>query len=224
MVIPAGDGEIAGDLIMPPSARGVVLIAHGSGSSRFSGRTRFVAERLQAAQLGTCLIDLLSQSEETIDERRGHLRFNIPLLAGRVVAATEWLLMHPSTVNLPVGCFGASTGAAAALMAAAHRPDAIGAVVSRGGRPDLAGEALSRVRCPTLLIVGGEDTIVLDLNRDALENLACTHRLEVIPGATHLFEEADALKQVADLAAQWFVQHLPVEEAKRERASRAADR
>jgi putative phosphoribosyl transferase len=200
--------ELQGDLILPEVTRGVVLFAHGSGSSRFSTRNRFVAQQLREAELGTLLIDLLTPAEEAIDDRTRHLRFDINLLANRLVAATDWLLIHPATLNLPVGLFGASTGGGAALVAAAKRPNAIGAVVSRGGRPDLAGEALRHVRCPVLLIVGGEDDIVIDLNQQALAELSCEKKLEIIPGATHLFEEPGALEQVARLARDWFGKSL----------------
>jgi len=186
----------------------VVLFAHGSGSSRLSPRNRHVARVLNEAALATLLVDLLTPEEEAIDARKAHLRFDIGLLAERLVAATDWLTAHPDTRDLRVGYFGASTGAAAALVAAAARSGAVGAVVSRGGRPDLAGRVLALVRAPTLLIVGGRDLQVLELNREAFAQLTCDKRLEIVPGATHLFEEPGALHEVARLAANWFVEHL----------------
>jgi putative phosphoribosyl transferase len=206
--IRAGSVMLEGDLQVPEHARAVVLFAHGSGSGRFSTRNRYVAGVLQAATLGTLLIDLLSPEEEAVDQHTGHLRFDIPLLAERLLAATRWLGDNQSTRSLPVGYFGASTGGGAALMAAAARPEAVGAVVSRGGRPDLAGDALPRVRAPTLLIVGGRDLTVLDLNRTAMARLRAETRLEIVPGATHLFEEPGALEAVAQLARDWFVRYL----------------
>jgi putative phosphoribosyl transferase len=206
--IPAGTVALVGDLALPTGAEAVVLFAHGSGSSRFSPRNRYVAGRLQAAGLGTLLLDLLTAEEERVDEaRRGALRFDVDLLAGRLVAATDWLRSHPATRGLTVGYFGASTGAAAALDAAARRPQTVAAIVSRGGRPDLAG-ALEAVHTPTLLIVGGADTVVLRLNREAMRRLGCEHRLEIVPGATHLSEEPGALERVAELAVDWFRRHL----------------
>jgi putative phosphoribosyl transferase len=206
--IPAGDVTLVGDLVVPAEAGAVVLFAHGSGSSRFSPRNRYVAGRLRAAGLGTLLLDLLSEKEEQVDEARGGvLRFDIRFLAGRLVAATDWLRSHPATRGLTVGYFGASTGAAAALDAAARRPQTVAAIVSRGGRPDLAG-ALEAVHTPTLLIVGGADTVVLRLNHEAMRRLGCEHRLEIVPGATHLFEEPGALERVAELAVDWFRRHL----------------
>jgi dienelactone hydrolase len=196
------------DLAMPDEARGVVLFAHGSGSSRHSPRNRMVAGRLQGIGLATVLADLLTPDEERRDRATGALRFDIGLLARRVVGAVDWLGHQPGTAALPLGLFGASTGAAAALVAAAHRPDGIRAVVSRGGRPDLAGEALTLVRAPTLLIVGGRDEDVLDLNRRAAAVLPAEHALQVVPGATHLFEEPGALEQVAGWASEWFDRHL----------------
>jgi putative phosphoribosyl transferase len=200
--------ELEGDLYAPRRAAGVVLFAHGSGSSRRSSRNRFVAGELQAAGLATLLMDLLTPDEEAVDQHTAHLRFDIPLLAGRLVAATRWLGEEPGTGSLPVGYFGASTGGGAALVAAASVPKAVGAVVSRGGRPDLAGDALPHVQAPTLLIVGGQDQLVLDLNRRALARLRVHSRLEVVPGATHLFEEPGSLEQVAHLARDWFLQYL----------------
>jgi pimeloyl-ACP methyl ester carboxylesterase len=192
---------LAGDLVMPEEAVAVVLFAHGSGSSRHSPRNRLVAETLNDVRVGTLLIDLLTSDEETLDQTTGELRFDITLLARRLLAAVEWL----RSVGLPIGLFGASTGAAAALVAAAERPDEILAVVSRGGRPDLAAAALTRVRAPTLLIVGGRDELVLELNQQALAQLPGEKQLVVVPGATHLFEEPGALEEVARLAADWFV-------------------
>ena len=190
------------------AAGGVVLFAHGSGSSRHSRRNQFVAQRLQEAGLATLLMDLLSLEEEQEDALTGHLRFDIGLLARRLVAATEWLSQDPHTRQLPVGYFGASTGGGAALVAAAERPPAVHAVVSRGGRPDLAGDALPLVQAPTLLIVGSRDTPVIAMNREALDRLRCMKTLEIVPGASHLFEEAGALEVVARLAAGWFTRHL----------------
>jgi len=206
-----GSVQLEGDLIIPEPAeqvRGVVLFAHGSGSSRFSRRNRYVAQRLREAQLATLLMDLLTADEEAVDQQTAELRFDIDLLAERLVWAIDWLLGHRLTQKLPVGLFGASTGAAAALVAAAQRAGAVGAVVSRGGRPDLAAGVLPNVQCPTLLIVGGEDHIVIDLNRRAMRLMNCPARLEIVPGAGHLFEEPGALDQVARLARDWFVQHL----------------
>jgi dienelactone hydrolase len=196
-----------GDLARPPGSGGIVLFAHGSGSSRHSPRNRRVAEDLQRAGLGTLLLDLLTAEEEQLDLRSRELRFDIGLLARRLVGAVDWLTAHFGG-ELRVGLFGASTGAAAALVAAAERPSRVGGVVSRGGRPDLAGPALERVTAPTLLIVGGADPQVLTLNRQAAGRLAAPHRLEVVPGAGHLFEEPGALEEVACLAGAWFVTHL----------------
>jgi putative phosphoribosyl transferase len=205
----AGGVNLEGDLGIPEGASGVVLFAHGSGSSRHSPRNRFVARALREAGLGTLLIDLLTRQEEMEDTYTGHLRFDIDLLAQRLVAATDWLLQNPDTASLAIGCFGASTGAAAALVTAAERPQAIRAVVSRGGRPDLAGAALPKVSAPTLLIVGGRDTPVIPLNREALAKLgAAEKQLVIVPGATHLFEEPGALEEVARLAADWFTRYL----------------
>jgi dienelactone hydrolase len=206
--IPADSVRLAGDLVVPLAARGIVVFAHGSGSGRFSPRNRAVAGVLVQAGLATLLMDLLTPQEEAVDLRTRHLRFDIPLLARRVIASIDWLAADATAKDLPVGCFGASTGAAAALIAAAERPERVGAVVSRGGRPDLAGEALARVHAPTLLIVGGNDPEVLRLNEQALAALAGEARLEVVPGATHLFEEPGALERVAALARDWFVEHL----------------
>lgn len=207
--VPAGPVTLGGDLGVPEGARGVVLFAHGSGSGRHSPRNRYVARELREAGLATLLIDLLTPEEEEVDLRTRHLRFDIGLLAERLVGATDWLEQNPMTRRLRVGHFGASTGAGAALVAAARRPESVGAVVSRGGRPDLAGrDALSRVRAPTLLIVGGADEPVIGMNREAMEHLRAKKRMEIVPGATHLFEEPGALETVARLAAGWFVEHL----------------
>ena len=207
VVIRADDVEVAGTLALTESSRGVVLFAHGSGSSRFSPRNQFVAARLRDEGFGTLLMDLLTESEERIDARTAALRFDIDFLARRVVAAIDWLAARTETEGLAVGCFGASTGAAAALVAAAQRPDRVGTVVSRGGRPDLAAAALPRVGAPTLLIVGGADEPVIEMNRSALAGLASAE-LVIVPGATHLFEEEGALEEVARLAAAWFVRFL----------------
>jgi putative phosphoribosyl transferase len=207
--VPSGDATLEGELVVPEQASGVVLFAHGSGSSRHSSRNKFVAGALQAVGLATLLIDLLTRDEEAIDQQTGHLRFDIPLLADRLLAATRWLDEEPSTGALEVGYFGASTGAGAALVAAAAEPERIGAVVSRGGRPDLAGKALSLVRAPTLLIVGGRDLEVLELNRAAMARIPAQTRLEIVPGASHLFEEPGALEVVARLAQDWFLRYLP---------------
>jgi len=201
--IPVGGVTLEGDLIIPPHARAVVLFAHGSGSSRFSARNKHVAAQLREHGFGTLLIDLLTPNEEAIDERTTEYRFDIARLAGRLVGAVDWLGDEPASSTLPVAIFGASTGGGAALVAAAERPERVAAVVSRGGRPDLAGAALGRVAAPTLLIVGGNDEHVLELNRAALTQLRGTTRLDVVPGATHLFEEPGALDDVARLAAEW---------------------
>lgn len=209
--VPLDDVQLDGDLTLPEAAQGLVLFAHGTGSSRHSPRNRFVAASLVEAGLATFLMDLLTADEEADDERTGHLRFDIELLAQRLVRATGWLVQQRMLANLPVGYFGASTGAAAALVAAARSPGPVGAIVSRGGRPDLAGPALPAVRAPTLLIVGGADHVVLELNRQALIQLRVEKRLEVIPGATHLFPEPGALEAVARLAVDWFVRYLAPE-------------
>ena len=205
------DAKLAGDLVVPSHAVGVVLFVHGSGSSRHSPRNRQVAEALGRAGLATLLFDLLTLREEARDIQTGEFRFNIPLLASRVRAVTQWLSNDGDTRSLPVGYFGASTGAAAALVAAAMAPSEVRAVVSRGGRPDLAGEALAKVTAPTLLIVGGADTPVIDLNEQAMVCLNCTKALRIVKGATHLFEEPGALEQVAHLARDWFAKYLPAD-------------
>jgi putative phosphoribosyl transferase len=193
---------------MPEPARGIVIFAHGSGSSRHSQRNRYVASVLQAKGLGTLLMDLLTREEEALDSISGHLRFDIELLGERVIAATDWLLTLPEAHAKRVGYFGASTGAAAALVAAEARPGQVAAVVSRGGRPDLAADALPRVLAPTLLIVGGADPLLLPLNREALATLRVEAKIEMVPGATHLFEEPGALEAVAELAGRWFEKYL----------------
>jgi putative phosphoribosyl transferase len=205
----AGAVELEGELVVPGHARGVVLFAHGSGSSRHSSRNRFVARVLQEAGLATLLIDLLTAAEEAVDVRTRQLRFDIRMLADRLVGAVEWLGLQPDTRDLRIGLFGASTGGGAALVAAAERPEAVAAVVSRGGRPDLAGAALPAVRAPTLLIVGADDLPVIGMNREAEARLVGAEvKQEIVPGAGHLFEEPGALEQVARLARDWFLQHL----------------
>jgi putative phosphoribosyl transferase len=206
--IPADGLSLEGELDVPADSSGVVAFAHGSGSSRHSPRNRQVAASLRRAGLATLLFDLLDPREEAADVRTRRLRFDVELLGRRLVASLDWLAAQDATATLPVGCFGASTGAAAALIAAARRPEQVAAVVSRGGRPDLAGKELAGVRAPTLLIVGGEDTVVIDLNRQAGERMSCEHRLEIVDGAGHLFEEPGALERVAELASAWFVRWL----------------
>jgi len=206
--IGAGGVTLEGNLSLPKGASGIVLFAHGSGSSRHSPRNRYVARLLNQANLATLLVDLLTSDEETIDLRTGHLRFDIELLAERLISVTDWLTQQRDTRRLRIGYFGASTGAGAALVAAAERPDVVGAVVSRGGRPDLAGAALARVRAPTLLIVGGNDRRVLELNRVARLRMPCPSEIDVVPGATHLFEEPGTLEEVARLATEWFDRKL----------------
>jgi pimeloyl-ACP methyl ester carboxylesterase len=205
--IPTPQAILHGDLVVPPGARGIVVFAHGSGSSRFSPRNREVASFLRGKELGTLLFDLLTADEERADAYTREYRFDIPFLAARLESVTAWLGEHLGG-RPALGYFGASTGAAAALVAAAEAPEAIRAVVSRGGRPDLAGDALERVRAPTLLIVGGYDPQVLALNEKARARLQCTSELVVIPGATHLFEEPGTLEQVAEHTARWFVRHI----------------
>lgn len=204
----AGEEALEGDLTIPDDARAVVIFAHGSGSSRHSPRNRRVAQILNEANVATLLIDLLSEREEHEDQATGELRFDIALLSNRLRSATQWLASDETASRLSLGYFGASTGAAAALVAAVELADRVGAVVSRGGRPDLAADHLGRVRAATLLIVGGDDAHVLELNRAALELLPGEKALEVVPGATHLFEEPGALDQVAKLARDWFIRYL----------------
>jgi dienelactone hydrolase len=206
--IPAGEVQLEGDLSIPQDATGLVIFAHGSGSSRYSSRNRYVADQLRDAGLATLLMDLLTPSEEEIDQATAHLRFDIPMLADRLVAAAEFSRLDPRTMNLPIGYFGASTGGGAALLAAARRPDLCHAVVSRGGRPDLAGEALPQVKCPALLIVGGHDELVIEMNQDAMRQMRCEVHLEIVPGATHLFEERGALEKVARLARNFLTRQL----------------
>jgi putative phosphoribosyl transferase len=207
--VPTGGVELEGDLALPVGPEAIVVFAHGSGSSRFSPRNRFVAEHLRSRRLGTLLIDLLTAEEEAIDEQTGQLRFDIELLAGRLADAARWLGSQRESSGFPIGYFGASTGAAAALVAAARFPDPIGAVVSRGGRPDLAGPVLGRVQAPTLLIVGGDDPVVVDLNQEAYAQLRCVRDLKIVPAASHLFEEPGTLEEVARLAGDWFAKWLP---------------
>ena len=202
--IPADSVELEGVLALPKGARGIVAFAHGSGSSRFSPRNNFVASVLREQRMGTLLFDLLTKEEDAIYERR----FDIGLLTERLMAATRWLWQQPQTKSLRIGYFGSSTGSAAALRAAAEFGERIGAVVSRGGRPDLAGPSLVRVRSPTLLIVGGNDFGVIELNQQAYAQMRCEKELKIVPGATHLFEEPGALEEVARLAAEWFTRHL----------------
>jgi dienelactone hydrolase len=202
--IRAGEALLDGDLTVPENAAGLVVFAHGSGSSRHSSRNRQVARVLQNGGIGTLLMDLLTTREERLDSYSAEFRFNIELLARRLIGAADWLTGEPALQDLPLGYFGASTGAAAALVAASERPEMIQAIVSRGGRPDLAGPALRAVKAPVLLIVGGADTPVLRMNREAMAGLTVENRLEVIPGATHLFEEPGALERVAKLALDWF--------------------
>lgn len=206
--IPAGRALLDGDLALPPDSRGLVLFAHGSGSSRHSPRNQFVARFLQQSSFATLLMDLLTRAEEQADRRTGHLRFDIDLLANRLLAATDWAAAHEITRGLPAGYFGASTGAGAALVAAAARPEKVRAIVSRGGRPDLAGTALPNVLAPTLLIVGSRDDVVVELNEQAKRQMNAPVTIALVPGATHLFEEPGALEQVAQLAADWFGRHL----------------
>jgi dienelactone hydrolase len=201
---------LEGDLVVPPGASGLVLFAHGSGSSRHSSRNRYVAAELQHGGLGTLLFDLLTPAEEEVDAETAHLRFDIQLLTARLLNATEWIVRDRELGRLPIGYFGASTGAAAALSAAAVMPDVVRAVVSRGGRPDLAGDALQFVQAPTLLIVGGNDDVVIGLNQIALQQIPAEaeKELKIVPGATHLFEEPGALEAVATLARDWFTRYL----------------
>ena len=203
-----GSVKLEGTLAIPAGASGIVLFAHGSGSSRHSPRNRYVAQVLREGGLATLLIDLLDAGEEREDDRTARLRFDIHLLARRIAAATDWLRQNPAASHLRIGYFGASTGAAAALVAAAERPDEVSAIVSRGGRPDLAMRVLGRVKAPTLLIVGARDLPVIEMNRQALMHLRAEKRLDIVPSATHLFEEPGTLEQVAVLARDWLLAHL----------------
>jgi dienelactone hydrolase len=206
--IRAGSAVIAGDLAIPERALGLVVFAHGSGSSRFSARNRAVAQLLEGGGFATLLLDLLTGPEEAVDVRTREYRFDIGRLGHRVVAAIDWSAGEPGLSALPIACFGASTGAAAALIAAAERPDAVRAVISRGGRPDLAGDALPQVQAPTLLIVGGADDVVIELNRQAMRRMHAPVSLEIVPGATHLFEEPGTLEEVSRLALAWCQHYL----------------
>ncbi len=206
--IPVSGVIVEGNLNVPLGARGVVLFAHGSGSSRFSTRNQYVAKFLNAQKIGTLLFDLLTYEEDQADIETAEYRFNINLLAERLIGATEWLKKDPQTKNLSFSYFGASTGAAAALIAAAKLPNNIAAVVSRGGRPDLAADYLPRVKAPTLLLVGGLDTEVIELNRMAMEQMSAEKKLVIVSGATHLFEEQGKLEEVAKLSAEWFLRYL----------------
>ena len=208
VAVKAGTVLLEGHLMIPAGAQGVVLFAHGSGSSRYSPRNRYVAQTLNDAVLGTLLIDLLTSEEHRIDQRTRHFRFDIDLLANRLLGATDWLCQTPMTRALNIGYFGASTGSAAALIAAAERPNIIKAIVSRGGRPDLASKALARVQTPTLLIVGGEDYAVIELNQTAFAQINAEKQLKIVPHATHLFEEPGTLEAVSQIATQWFQEHL----------------
>ena len=211
--IPVGRAILSGNLTIPDNATALVLFAHGSGSSRHSPRNQFVACTLNCARLGTLLFDLLTPEEETLDIYTREHRFDISLLADRLVHATGWARQQEQTRDLHIGYFGSSTGGAAALVAAAELPQEVGAVVSRGGRPDLAGDALPKVHAPTLLIVGGNDDVVIELNEMARDQMRSDVKLEIIPGATHLFEEQGALEQVAKLASDWFVKHIATRSA-----------
>jgi dienelactone hydrolase len=201
--IPAADITIEGDLVVPTAPAGLVIFAHGSGSSRFSRRNRIVADALSDGGFATLLLDLLTREEEVVDQHTGQFRFDIERLATRVTTAIDWSSSQPALTRLPIACFGASTGAAAVLIAAAARPARVHAVISRGGRPDLAGDALPRVEAPTLLIVGGHDEPIIELNEEARRRLSAPAQTVIVPGATHLFEEPGALEQVARLALEW---------------------
>jgi len=208
VTVPIGGHSLSGDLGMPPNSHALVLFAHGSGSSRHSRRNQFVARTLERRHFATLLVDLLTPEEEAVDDRTAEYRFDIPMLAGRLVSVVDWLRRREDTAALPIGLFGASTGGGAALIAAADRPREIAAVVSRGGRPDLAGAVLPQVTTPTLLIVGGFDTPVIQMNRDAMKQMHGDVKLEIVPGATHLFEEPGTLERVATLAGDWFARYL----------------
>ena len=222
--IPAGRAMLEGNLTIVDQTKALVLFAHGSGSSRHSPRNQFVARTLNEAGLATLLFDLLTPEEESVDLYTREHRFDIGLLAERLVYATKWAKQQKQMQDFNVGYFGSSTGGGAALVAAAARPGHVSAVVSRGGRPDLAGAALGIVRAPTLLVVGGEDHVVIDLNRKAMEQMSCETRLEVIPGATHLFEEPGTLEDVAELASEWFAKHLKTNLERGNRFCRAGER
>ena len=208
ITIPSGDVYLDGLLYVPEDACGLVLFVHGSGSSRFSVRNQYVARVLNEAGLATLLFDLFTPDEDDIDSQTRQYRFDIGFLASRLIDTTQWCIKQPMLQSLRIGYFGASTGGGAALVAAATKPNMIHAVVSRGGRPDLAGDFLSSVHAPTLLIVGGNDTVVIQLNNKAMKRLNCTKKMEIIPGATHLFEEPGTLNEVARIAKQWFISHL----------------
>lgn len=208
ITVQAGDVELDGNLVVPENAHGLVVFVHGSGSSRFSPRNRYVAEFFNEGGLATLLFDLLTAEEHEIDRITQELRFNIDLLSQRLIATVDWLGAQVDTKALRIGLFGASTGAAAALITAAERPDSVAAVVSRGGRPDLAGRALPGVEASTLLIVGGFDSAVLQMNREASQQMQIKPHLEIVPGATHLFEEPGTLDEVARLAREWFQEHI----------------
>lgn len=224
VTIAAGPVALEGVIAIPAGAQGIALFAHGSGSSRHSPRNRYVAQALNEGGIATLLLDLLTAEEEEEDRMGARLRFDISLLAQRVADVTDWLLQYPETRGLRIGYFGASTGAAAALVAAAQRPDAVAAIVSRGGRPDLAGQELARVRAPTLLIVGGHDYQVIAMNEDALQQLHVERRLTIVPGATHLFEEPGALEEVARLARDWLAHYLAAPAPGHLPATEATDR
>lgn len=208
LLIPIGSSNLSAFLTIPESAKGIVLFAHGSGSSRHSVRNQFVAKYMQEEGLATLLFDLLTDEEDKLDEKNRELRFNIPLLSERLIAVTEWISSYPETNKLPIGYFGASTGASAAFVAGSMLPKSVKAIVSRGGRPDLAGSRLSRVQAPTLLIVGGADYGVIELNEKAMKLLNCEKKLEIVPNATHLFEEPGTLEEVGRMTTRWFANYL----------------
>ncbi len=217
--IPVGTVNLEGELCLPKNTKGLVVFAHGSGSSRFSPRNTYVAKMMREVSLATLLFDLLTKDEEAIDRRTGLLRFNIRFLADRLIEVTDWLKQNESARSYNIGYFGASTGAAAALVAAAERPHVIGAVVSRGGRTDLADSVLSKVKAPTLFIAGSLDLPIIEINRESLLKLNTEKRLDIVPGASHLFEEERALDDVARLAREWFLTHLSQKPAKRHKSS-----
>lgn len=208
VIIPIKDISLKGLIKIPHNAKNIVLFAHGSGSSRFSSRNQYVARTLNTSNIATLLFDLLTSDEEKIDELTREYRFNIELLASRLVSVTDWIVHESLTQNFTIGYFGASTGGGAALLASTKRKERVKAIVSRGGRPDLAGEALLHVKAPTLLIVGGNDEPVIKMNQHAMKKMQCITQLEIVPGATHLFEEPGALEKVALLAKEWFIQYL----------------